>query len=1056
MRILLFSLALLLAYVPAGFAQTLKVTGTVTDAAGRPLVGVNVVVKGTTIGTTTMTDGKYELNFPPPAARELVFTYIGMVTQEVAVHGRTTVNITMREDTNLMDEVVVVGYGTQKKIHMTGSVAAVSGDEIVKTPVSSITQALVGKLPGIVTQQASGAPGSDAVTINVRGYSSFKGGGPLYIVDGIERPMGLIDPNDVESITVLKDAASSAVYGMRAANGVVLITTKKGQKGSAVVNYRGSVTLSRLTTLPDFMNGTQYMEYYNKGLELDGLKPYFTQEEIDMTHNGDLSDGLENTDWTTPLYRTTLMHQHNVSVSGGTDRVNYYVSGGFMNQEGIMKGNENQRANFRSNVDATPFKNLRVSLNVAGTVQDLNVPGGRSYKNQEGFNIFHLMMYSLPFVPKEIDIDGVTYPTSAYRNRNAANAEYESANTGFNKSRNLRLETMANVEYSFPFLKGLKAGMSVGWDWKYGTGKNFTYGTELMAYGFSRYESEAQRVEPLKRYVLTPSVGLTADGNMFTSKTEEQQIVLRPQISYANKFGKHDVSALFLYEQTTFRQDVLIGTRRSFDLFDLPELRFGSSATATNDGYLNKRAYAGYVGRLNYAYDDKYLVELSARYDGSYLFHKDHRWGFFPSMSLGWVMSQEDFFASALPKIEFFKLRASYGVLGSDNVDPFLYRKSYLYVANSVAFGNSPVSGGVLSNVTSYPMEELTWERSRTINGGFELSAWNGLLGVEFDYFYKYTFDILQNLGDSSVYPPSLGGHTPSAMNTGAFDNRGFELVLKHRNRIGKFNYSIAGNLTYAHNRILSQIQATGTQPWQNTLGTPYGAIWGYKSAGLFQTQEEIDNSPILTNVTPRVGDIKYVDTNGDGQITEQDRVQIGRGRMPEMMYALTLNADWKGFDISVQLQGAARTDLFLQEMWYRGMNNTNPVADMTPLTQPFYANYDNSPLYLMENSWRPDNPNAEYPRLSVDKSSALNNAVVSDFWKRNGAYLRLKNVTLGYTFPRRWTNRIGISSLRVYASGYNLLTATEFKYLDPESTNVATGYYPQQRTFSFGVDVSF
>lgn len=1045
----MFSFAMLLAYFPVSLAQTATVQGTVTDASGNPLVGVNVIVKGTTIGTTTMTDGKYVLNFPPPTSRTLIFTYIGMVTQEVNINGRSTVNVKMKEDAGVLDEVVVVGYGTQKKVHMTGSVVAVSDAEIKKTTASNISQTLVGKLPGIVSQQSTGAPGSDDVTMLVRGYSSYKGGGgPLCLVDGVERPMSLIDPNDVASVSVLKDAASCAVYGMRAANGVILITTKKGQKGAAVVNYRGSVTLSHLTTFPKFMNGTQYMQYYNKGLEMDGLDPYFTEEEIAMTYNGDTSDGLENTNWQSPLYRTTLMHQHSLSVSGGTDKVNYFVSGGFMNQNGIIEGHENQRGNFRSNVDVSAARNLKVSLNVAGRIQDYYQPGARSYVNQEGYNVFHLMMYSLPFVPKQIEKDGVVYPTSGYRTAasNAANAEYESQHTGFNTTRNLRLETSANVEYSFPFLKGLKAAMFVGWDWKYGTNKTFSYATKLLGYTFSRYSTPGGN--PMDKYSLQKSAGLNENGNMYTSKSEQQQIVLRPQIVYSNKFGKHDVGALFLYEQTTWRENVLSGGRNTFDLLDLPEINKGSAATATNDGYSNKTAYAGFVGRLNYAYADKYLLEASFRYDGSYLFHKDHRWGFFPSVSLGWVMSQENFFVSALPKVEYLKLRASFGVLGSDNVDPYLFRKTYGYNANNVAFGSTPTSQGILYNNVSYPFIWLTWERCRSTNLGFELSAWNGLLGIEFDYFYKYTYNILQSV--SSIYPPSLGGHYPTTENTGTFDNRGFELVLKHRNHIGKFNYGVTGNLTYAHNRILRRTQADNTLPWQNVLGSSVGAIWGLKSDGLFQTEEELENAPKPIGVQPRLGDIKYVDINGDGQITADDRVEIARSRMPEMMFSLTLDADWKGFDLSIQLQGAALTDRMLQAAWNNG------VTDMNPLTTPWYGNYDNAPLYLVENSWRPDNTNAEYPRLSVAKQSYANNAQLSDFWKRSGAYLRLKNVTLGYTFPRKWTSKIGISNLRIYASGYNLLTATEFKYLDPESANVITGYYPQQRTFSFGADVSF
>ena len=983
------------------FAQS-YISGTVTDAQGNPLVGVNVIVKGTTVGTMTTSDGSYRLD-TPPRADVLIFSYLGMKGQELAINGRTEINVVMQEDAARMDEVVVVGYGTQKKVHLTGSIAAVSDDEIKKSTVSTISQALVGKLPGLITQQATGAPGSDGVTMLVRGYTSYNGSSPLVLVDGVERQMGTVDPNDVETVTILKDASASAVYGMKAAAGVILITTKRGHQGAMSINYRGNVTLSQMTTMPDFMNGTQYMEYYNAGLALDKLGGddvpdyQFTPEEIAMTYNGDPSDGYENTDWMSPMRRLTLMHQHNLSVSGGSEKARYFVSGGF--------------------------------------------------RNQEGYNIFHQMMYSIPFVPKWLEKDGTVYPVSGYRaSWSAASPEYGSAHSGFSKSRNLRLETSANVEYSVPFVKGLKLGMFTSWDYHYYTGRTFSHSYEVLAYTFQR--GSGIGADPLSKYSLVNAANLTPDGNLYVAHSNDQRVVLRPQISYANKFGKHDVGALFLYEQTTYTSESMNAGRRDFPVFDLPELNFGDPTTATNASSSGKSAFAGFVGRLNYAYDDKYLIEASFRYDGSYLFHKDHRWGFFPSVSVGWVMSQEDFFQSALPKIEYFKLRGSIGTLGNDNVTAFLYRKQFAYNASSVAFGSTPASQGTLSNSVAFPFEDLTWERTRTYDIGFEMSAWNGLLGVEFDYFYKYTFNILQSIG--GIYPPSLGGHYPAYINDGTFDNRGFELVLRHRNRIGKFSYGVTGNLTFARNRILSKQQADNTLPWKNVLGSSLGALWGLKSDGLYQTEEELANAPKPIGVQPRLGDIKYVDINGDGAITADDYVRIARSRMPEMMFSLSLDADYKGFDLSVQLQGAALCDRMLQATWNNG------VADQTPLTVPWYGNYDNAPLYLVEGAWRPDNTNAEYPRLSVTKSSAGNNAQVSDFWKRNGAYLRLKNVVLGYTFPKRWMNRIGIDNLRIYFSGNNLLTATEFRWIDPESANVPTGYYPQQRTFTFGVDLSF
>ncbi len=1034
MRIILFSLSMLFAYATNGYAQN-TIKGVVTDINGDPLPGVSVIVKNTTNGVTTDINGRYYIKAPETGI--LLFSYIGMNKEEIKIQGRTTINVQMKEDVANLEEVVVVGYGAQKKVHLTGSVAAVSQKDMLKTTASNISQTLVGKLPGLVTQQTLGSPGSDNVSILIRGYSSFSGSGTvLVLVDGVERQMWQVDPNDVESVTILKDAASCAVYGMKAANGVVLVTTKHGQEGKTNITYRGSVTLQHATTLPKMMNGTQYMQWYNLACELDGTSPFFTDEEVAATYNGDPTDGFENTDWTSDLYKTTLMHQHSLSINGGTNKTKYFISGGFLKQNGIIKDHKNQRGNFRSNIDVQATKDIKVSLNTSAFVQDYYQPGSYSYENQKSYSIFHQMLYSIPFVPKEYE----GYPTSGYRKMgDAANPIYGSANSGFNKSRKVRLETSANIEYSFPFIKGLKANMFASWDWEDLESRTFSYAYNVMAYD-----------SPSKEYHYVKSANLLEKGNMYQGDQKAQQIVLRPSISYNNNFGDHHVGALFLYEQTRENSSKMDASRQNYDLFDLPEISLGDATTAKNSGSTGKGGYAAYVGRLNYAYANKYLAEFSFRYDGSYKFAKEHRWGFFPSVSLGWNMAEEDFFKNALPQIGYFKLRASFGVLGSDNVNPFLYRKTYSFTNNGIVLGTTPSVQGSISNNTAYPNESLTWEKTKTYNFGFEADIWNGLLGFEFDVFYKYTTDILQGIG--SAFPPSLGGYYPSSTNSGTFDNRGFELTLKHRNHIGKFNYSLNGNLTYAHNRILSKIQSDNVLPWQNILGSSIGEMWGYKSNGLYQSQEEIDSSAKVTWAAPRVGDIKYVDINGDGIINTDDRVKIARGTRPEMMFALMADADYKGFDLSIQLQGAALCDKMLQYTW----QNTDGTTDMTPMTRPWYANWDNAPLYLVENSWRPDNTNAEYPRLSANTLSHVNNAQQSDFWKRNGTYVRLKNVALGYTFPKNWTERFGLTSLRLYASAHNLLTLTDFKYLDPESSNVVTGYYPQQRTFSFGIDVTF
>ena len=1011
------------------------VSGKVTDESGAPMPGVSIYIKNTTRGVVSEPDGTYSISVND--SETLVFSFMGYVTEERKFEGVKVINVVLHDDLNVLDEAITVGYGTQKKAHLTGSVAAVTQEEILKTTSSNVSQALVGKLPGIVSQQSLGQPGSDDVTMLVRGYSSYQGTSPLVLVDGVKRTMRSVDAHDIASISVLKDAAACAVYGMDGGSGVILITTKSGTEGKATINYSGSMTLSNATALPKMMTGTQYMEYYNLGRVLDGNEPYFTQEQIDMTSNGDPNDGLENTDWTAPLYKTTTMQQHSVSVNGGNSKVKYFISGGYLSQDGIIEGHNYSKTNFRSNVEATPIENMKISLNLGGYVADNYIPGGYSYENQKSFSIFHQMLYSLPFVPQEIN----GQPVSGYRTKTtAANAIYGSANSGFSSSRTVKVETSARAEYSFPFLKGLKASMFFSWDWRAMESKTFSYTYKVLApdsFGGTTYS-------------LVDAANLLAGGNMYKGDTRNEQVILRPQISYNNTFGKHTIGALFLYEQTVDKSEVFTGSRRTFAFYDLPYLNLGDAKTAQNTESYGHGAQAGYVGRINYIYDDKYLLEIAGRYDGSYLFHKDHRWGFFPSASAGWVISKEQFFKDAFPQVDMLKIRGSIGELGSKNVNAWQFSKNYSWSQNSVAFGTTPTAQNTLYNAVTYPFEELTWERMRSSNIGFDFSAWKGKLSVEADYFYKYTYNILNTVG--SVYPPSLGGHYPSQENSGAFDNQGVDFIIRHRNRVNKFNYGLTGTLTYAHNRILRKQQSDNVLPWQSVLGSSVGSVWGYKSDGLYQTQEEIDNAPKPANVTPRLGDIKYVDINGDGQINSEDMVRIARSTMPELMFSFQFDADYAGFDFSLQFQGASLCDKMLMGAWY----NYSGATDLTPLTVPWYGNYDNAPLYLVEGSWRPDNTDAQFPRLSVDKASYRNNALQSDFWKRDGTYLRLKNATLGYSFPAKVLNKINVDRLRVYVTGTNLLTFTGFKYIDPESQNVITGYYPQQRTVSFGVDLSF
>lgn len=902
-RIILFSLSMLFAYATNGYAQNM-VRGVVTDVTGDPLPGVSVVVKGTTTGTTTDIDGRYSINASNTATLE--FSYIGMNKQEIKVNGRSTINIILKEDVANLDEVVVVGYGTQKKAHLTGSVATVSQKDMLKTTASNMSQTLVGKLPGLITQQSLGQPGSDDVSILIRGYSSFSGSGTvLVLVDGVERAMGQVDPNDVESVTILKDAASCAVYGMKAANGVVLVTTKHGQEGKTDITYRGSMTLSHATTLPKMMNGTQYMQWYNLARKLDNNgvdNPYFTDEEIAATYNGDPTDGFENTDWTSDLYKTTLMHQHNLSINGGSNKVRYFISGGYLHQDGIIKGNKNERSNFRSNIDVQATKDIKVSLNTAALIKDYYQPGGYSYGNQQAYSIFHQLLYSIPFVPKEYE----GYPTSAYRGAtSAANPIYGSANSGFQESRRVRIESSANVEYTAPFLKGLKANMFISWDWQDLASKTFAY-----AYSVNAYDSST------KSYSYVQSANLLADGNLYQGDQKSQQVILRPTISYNNKFGLHDVGALFLYEQTQVKSSALNASRTDYDLFDLPEISLGDAQTATNSGSSGKSAYAAYVGRLNYAYANKYLAEASFRYDGSYKFAKGHRWGFFPSIAVGYNISEEAFFEPLKNVFSNMKIRASWGLVGNDNIGGarFVYMPTINLTGTGYTTGldgDITYKGPVYSR---YGNPEVTWEVGKKVNVGLDLQLFNSL-NLTMDYFHETRTDIFQERGTIPQYLGTAG--TKVFGNLAAMKNQGFDFAADFNKKIGKdWFISFKGTFTYAHNEI-TKYDESPKYAFQSKVGQSANIPSIMISDGLFKDPDDVKNSNQQIGGNLSAGDIKYVNISklygyDDDIVDISDWVWAKNPTVPEIVYGFGPSIRWKNLDFSFFFQGVAKVSLVI------------------------------------------------------------------------------------------------------------------------------------------------
>lgn len=866
----------------------------------------------------------------------------------------------------------------------------------------------------------------------MRGFSTFNDSSPLCIVDGVERPFNNLNPNDIASVSVLKDAATAAIYGVRGANGVILVTTKSGSQGYASISYDGSVTFTQNTAMPKMLNAEDYIYWHNKARELDNLAPYWTPENLArMEQMGILGD----TDWLSKIYKKFgLTHQHNISVSGGTDKVKYYSSVGLMNQDGILRNTDFKRYNMRGNVDAKITRNLTFAINMSVAHTERNWPG-LSISPQSEFSPVTQAFYALPLLKETYEGKPLGYTNGSYTYTPLAALE----DAGYQNQRTWTFDSTARLEYDFGSIKalqGLKASIFMGYN--FGSTLDYNY---LRKYSLYKFDP--------KSFTVTETIAQgIPESNFNKSNSLGWSMTIRPQINYEREFGKHSVSALFFFERRKSYDDTMTGYKTGY-YADFPiDLSMGlvnqSPYTTGSHSYTGS---AGFAGRISYAYDKKYLLEVTMRADGSYKFAPKNRWGYFPSVAVGWVMSEENFFKQALPKIEYFKLRASYGVLGSDDTSPYLYMQSFF----STAPGFTCVIGGQPQSAYytgGYIHDNLTWSRTHTYNFGMELRAFQGKLGIEFDWFYKLTSRILES-DSGGTYAPSLGGNNPAWLNSGRVDNRGFELTLRHANSFRNgWSYALTGNLSWARNRVLSRRIADNHPSYRAILGEPLGSIYGFQALGLFQTQEQVDNYPTAPSGWAGLGEIMYKDIDGDGKIDrDHDYVKIGRSTTPEMSFSLNMDVAWKNISLSVLWQGVALCDYQLSGLYGNGH------TDNTMYTRPFYGD-GNAAYYLVENSWRPDHTNAEYPRLHAITNS--NNANASTWWIRNGAYLRLKDVRLSYALPKKLLSKIGIERTSIYVAGTNLLTFSAFKYIDPENPGINNGYYPQQRTYSIGLNLTF
>ncbi len=1044
MRAFVLSLFILTICSQAIYAQS-AVSGKITDTRGEPVVGAVVLLKGTNTYSTSDIKGNYTIQ--AKAGSVIEFTYLGMESQSVNYNGQTTINIVMKETAAALDEIIVVGYGTQQKSSLTGSVTQIKGSELLKSPANNISSVLGGRVAGVSSVQESGQPGADFAGLRIRGSRA----GVSYIVDGMPRSINDIDPNDVETISILKDASSAAVYGMQSAGGVIIITTKKGKTGDSKITYKGSVGASMNANFPKFLDGPGYAYWYNKALELDGNNPIFTATQVGKMTNGDDSDGWGNTDWIKETYKVGITEQHNVTATGGTDKIKYFASLGFLDQKGNVENFLFSRYNLRSNIDAKIAKNLTLTFGIAGSISDTRSPGygaggsmAAGVSTPDWLSVAEQAAYAHPYLP--MYINGVPVASrNAYNN--AINPIAAATLSGNNKSVTSAIQTNITLRWDIPWVKGLNFNFTGGYDRSATVSKNFSTPYKVLL------ETIPSSTTSEITFGLTTDARNQVDRSLGEGYSQWSRILTQTSFNYVNTFGKHNVDAMLLMESRDYKTNKFAAYGKGFYFVELPEL---SMARVPSDNPISGSSDAnrslGFVTRVKYDYDNRYLAELSARYDGSYKFAGNvsgKRWGLFPSLSLGWRISNEDFFRGVAPFVDNLKIRGSVGVLGSDPVSPYAFLSTMSFIGGSnptpqVIF-NGQQQNALMTTAVANPY--LTWEKMISYNLGFDASLWSRRLGVEFDMFYNYTWDIL---GSQGAMPGSMGGYYTTYVNNNSVDSKGMDLMLTHDSRIGDFNIGAKLNLSYAKTRYLKYQDSPNTPDYAKRIGKSPWMMPGLVAVGLFQSEAEIDNSAYIQGARPRPGDIKYKDLNGDGVISyAQDRALVGKPNRPELTAGLDLYGSYKGFDFSMLFTAGAMHEISLTATYY------NYNDDNTIYTRPFKAGA-NSPVFLVEQSWRPDNTAGTFPRLSITPPNT-NNAYASTFWFRDGKYLRMKSAQLGYTLPKSISSKIGSDNIRFYVEGTNLFTLSGLpEGIDPERPGVTNGYYPQQRTIMGGLTISF
>ncbi|WP_321345316.1 TonB-dependent receptor [uncultured Draconibacterium sp.] len=1016
------------------FAQTM-VKGSVTEANGDPLIGASVTIKGKLTGTVTDINGNYSISIENNDA-VLIFSFIGYSTQEIAVEGQQKINVQLQESTEGIDEIVVVGYGTQRKTSVTGAVSTISETELAKAPVVGVTNVLGARVAGITSLQQSGQPGQDGASLLVRGE------GATYIVDGVIRSINEIDPNEIESISILKDATSASIYGLNATS-VVIVTTKRGKDGKLGISYNGNYGISQNTNQIKWLDGPGYAYWYNMARQMDGDEPVFTSDQVEKMKAG--VDGWGNTNWYDEVFDIGTTANHNISATGGTEKVRFFSSLGTFQQKGNVDKFNYTRYNMRANIDAKLTDHITMVMNVAGRLDEHDRPNYSANPN-DWHNIPQQAVRALPYIPKTITADdGKEYYTSTRTASSPVSplaAIYES---GYAQTRNTTIQTNFALNYDAPWMEGLSLKFMGAYD------KFFQFNKSLIVPFTTMMAALPGTTTEEITYV--PFENNSGNTSLTESAYNSTNVITQSSVTYDRQFGLHKINFLGLAETRNAFSNSLGATGYGLDFLSLDELSMITNTTGNGEekipsisGGSSQSRVIGFVGRINYDYDNRYLLEVSFRRDGSYLFSgmDGSQWVNLPAVSAGWRINNEEWFQAAW--VDNLKLRGGIGKTATSAVSAFQYLNLMNIQSNALIMGNQRQSM-IYSSTLGNP--SLSWAKAITYNVGTEFMAWKGLLGVELDVFYKYQYDLLGSVG--GAYPPSMGGYYFGTDNVNKIDYRGFDFTITHNNKIGDFNYGVKWIGTLAKRKWLYYAgDSENTPDYRKLTGKEVGAQLGFIAEGLFQTQEEIDNSPTITGSPVLPGYIKYKDRNGDGKISyAQDMGYVGKSPYAKFQTSLNLNGSWKGFDFDLLLQSGLGRSVALTGVYSSG------VMDNTVFTRMFYHG-GNTPEFVPENSWTPDNQDAEFPRLSLVTVST-NNAYSSTFWYRNGNYLRVKSFQIGYTIPASVISKSGFEKIRVFMEGSNLLTFSGLKKynIDPEQPGVNNGYYPQQKTLSLGLSFS-